>query len=142
MWISHTVYVMIYCMLVTLLGCLKQQSNRSFIKETNANIKLSSPEDSIPGIRDRLVTVIGSLAEQVHAVSLIMKKISEDTNYLQCALAPSIYTGKATIHVCMYVAFVHANANIPHTTYHIPHTTYHIPHTTYHIPHATCYIFI
>ena len=122
MWISHTVFVMVYCMLVTLLGCLKQQSNRSFIKETNANIKLSSPEDSIPGIRDRLVTVIGSLAEQLQAVSLIMKKISEDTNYLQCALAPSIYTGKATIHVCMYVAFVHAY--MQRCTYHILHVTY------------------
>jgi RNA-binding protein Nova len=68
--------------------------NRSFVKESNANIKLSSPGDLIPGIQDRLVTVAGSLAEQVKAVALIVKKISEDANYLQYASAPSMNIGK------------------------------------------------
>ena len=68
--------------------------NRSFVKESNATIKLSSPGDLFPGIRDRLVTVTGSLAEQVNAVTLIVKKISEDANYLQHVSAPSMYTGK------------------------------------------------
>lgn len=67
---------------------------RSFVEESHANIKLSPPEHTIPGLRDRLVTITGTFAQQMHAVALITRKISEDANYAQYASAPLLYTGK------------------------------------------------
>lgn len=65
---------------------------RALIEDSHAGIKLSSPEQAVPASQDRVVTVSGTLMEQLHAVALITKKILEDANYAQYASGYS-YTG-------------------------------------------------
>ncbi|KAH7296657.1 hypothetical protein KP509_26G033000 [Ceratopteris richardii] len=54
---------------------------RAFVEETNANIKLSPLNQSIPGVNERIVTIIGSADEQLHAVIRIASKLIEDPNH-------------------------------------------------------------
>lgn len=56
---------------------------RSFIEDSGANIKISPQDHNYVGLSDRLVTVIGTLQQLMHAVNLILLKLSEDPYYAQ-----------------------------------------------------------
>lgn len=68
---------------------------RTFMEDSRAAIKLSSPEQATQGFQDRIVSVAGTFDEQLHAVTLITKKISEDANYVQYA-SGALHTGMAS----------------------------------------------
>lgn len=67
---------------------------RTFVEDSHANIRLSSQDQTIPGLRDRLITITGTFQQQVRAATLILTKVSEDANYAQYAATPLSYTGK------------------------------------------------
>ncbi|XP_071686301.1 protein BTR1-like [Rutidosis leptorrhynchoides] len=56
---------------------------RSFIEESQANIKISPQDNNHIGLSDRLVTVIGTLQQLMHAINLILLKLSEAVYYVQ-----------------------------------------------------------
>lgn len=66
---------------------------KSFVEESQASIKLSSQDQILPGVSDRLVTITGTLEQQLRAIFLIVSKLAEDPNYAQYANAPFSYTG-------------------------------------------------
>lgn len=45
------------------------------------------------GLNDRLVTLTGSLDEQMRAIDLILSKLTEDAHYAQTMNIPFSYTG-------------------------------------------------
>ncbi|KAI3793496.1 hypothetical protein L1987_36115 [Smallanthus sonchifolius] len=53
---------------------------KSFIEDSQANIKISPQDNSL---NDRLITVVGTLQQQVQATNLILSKLSEDLYYIQ-----------------------------------------------------------
>lgn len=69
---------------------------KSFVENSNANIKLSPLEQTISGLNDRVVTVTGTLEQQLRAVALIVTKLSEDPSYNQYASMSFPYAGAAT----------------------------------------------
>lgn len=54
---------------------------KSFVEESSASIKLSPLDQSIPGVNDRIVTILGNLEQQLRAVALVISKLAEDPNY-------------------------------------------------------------
>ncbi|KAM2064949.1 hypothetical protein EV1_027767 [Malus domestica] len=66
---------------------------KSFIEESQAGIKISPQDNNYFGLNDRLVTITGSLDEQMRAVDLIVAKLSEDSHYAQSMNAPFSYPG-------------------------------------------------
>ncbi|KAM7268576.1 hypothetical protein ACFE04_010742 [Oxalis oulophora] len=66
---------------------------KSFIEESHAGIKISSQDNNYTGVSDRLVTVTGTLDEQMTAIDLILSKLSEDTHYSQSMNTPFTYAG-------------------------------------------------
>ncbi|GAA0170123.1 RNA metabolism protein [Lithospermum erythrorhizon] len=64
---------------------------KSLIEDSRAAIKISPPENMYPGLRDRLVTLVGAIGEQMRAIELILLKLSEDHNYIQSINAPFPY---------------------------------------------------
>ncbi|GFQ04029.1 RNA-binding protein nova-1, partial [Phtheirospermum japonicum] len=54
---------------------------RSLIEESRADIKISPQDIYFPGLHDRLVTVIGTLVEQLAAIELILLKLVQDPYY-------------------------------------------------------------
>ncbi|XP_019414089.1 PREDICTED: protein BTR1-like isoform X2 [Lupinus angustifolius] len=66
---------------------------RSFIEDSQAGIKISPQDNNYFGINDRLVTLTGTLDEQMHAVDLIVSKLSEDSHYSQSINSPMSYPG-------------------------------------------------
>lgn len=100
---------------------------RTFVEDSHATIKLSSPEQSAPGLRDRLVTITGTLNEQLCAVALITKKISQDANYVQYASTPSLYTGKnlSGVHQHFHGPFNGAPTMTPYSYRATPYNNYH-----------------
>ncbi|CAL0333426.1 unnamed protein product [Lupinus luteus] len=66
---------------------------KSFIDESQAGIKISPQDNNYFGLNDRLVTVTGTLDEQLHAVDLIVSKLSEDAHYSQSINSPMSYPG-------------------------------------------------
>ncbi|KAI4382681.1 hypothetical protein MLD38_008617 [Melastoma candidum] len=64
---------------------------KSFIEESQAGIKISPQDNSYYGTSDRLVTVTGTLEEQMRAIDLIICKLSEDPHYSQSANVPFSY---------------------------------------------------
>ena len=70
------------------------QKCRGFVEESNASIKLSPLEQSLPGVNDRIVTITGTLDQQLRAAALIVTKLSEDPNYHQYASTSLAYTGR------------------------------------------------
>ncbi|XP_050108243.1 protein BTR1-like isoform X3 [Malus sylvestris] len=64
---------------------------KSFIEESQAGIKISPQDNNYFGLNDRLVTITGSLDEQMRAVDLIVAKLSEDSHYAQSMNAPFSY---------------------------------------------------
>ncbi|KAH0456719.1 hypothetical protein IEQ34_014626 [Dendrobium chrysotoxum] len=66
---------------------------KSFIEESQADIKISPQDNNYAGFTDRLVTVTGSLEEQMRAIFLIMSKLAEDAHYPQSLNSPFPYGG-------------------------------------------------
>ncbi|KAF2318452.1 hypothetical protein GH714_007836 [Hevea brasiliensis] len=56
---------------------------KSFIEESQAGIKISPQDNNFYGLNDRLVTVTGTLEEQIRAIDLILAKLVEDPHYSQ-----------------------------------------------------------
>ncbi|XP_077221323.1 binding to TOMV RNA 1L (long form) isoform X3 [Tasmannia lanceolata] len=66
---------------------------KSFIEESQAGIKISPQDHNYVGLNDRLVTLTGSLKEQMQAIILILSKLEEDAHYSQSINAPFSYAG-------------------------------------------------
>ncbi|XP_050249977.1 protein BTR1 isoform X1 [Quercus robur] len=66
---------------------------KSFIEESQAGIKISPQDNNYYGLNDRLVTVTGTLDEQMRAIDLILSKLAEDPHYSQSMNAPFSYPG-------------------------------------------------
>eukprot|EP00899_Mesostigma_viride_P029329 jgi/Mesvir1/9581/Mv25619-RA.1 len=64
---------------------------RTFSEDSGASIKLSSQDQNMPGVTDRVVTITGTVDQQLRAVALIVTKISEDPNYSVYASLPLAY---------------------------------------------------
>ncbi|KAB2063439.1 hypothetical protein ERO13_A10G200400v2 [Gossypium hirsutum] len=64
---------------------------KSFIEESQAGIKISPQDNNFNGLNDRLVTLTGTLDEQMRAIELILSKLSEDPHYSQAMHAPFSY---------------------------------------------------
>jgi RNA-binding protein Nova len=79
-----------------MLGCASKLW-RSFVEESNASIKLSPLEQSLPGVNDRIVTITGTLDQQLRAAALIVTKLSQDPNYHQYSSTSLSYTGRDMI---------------------------------------------
>ncbi|MCO5587475.1 hypothetical protein L7F22_041424 [Adiantum nelumboides] len=116
------------CKLKKSLYGLKQAPREwAFMENSGAAIKLSSPEQAAPGFQDRIVSVAGSFEEQLHAVCLIISKISEDATYLQYA-SGSLHTGMASQglqHGMVQGPFASAPALAPYTYGPVPYNEYH-----------------
>ncbi|KAK9284057.1 hypothetical protein L1049_012317 [Liquidambar formosana] len=69
---------------------------KSFIEESQAGIKISPQDSNFFGLNDRLVTLTGSLEEQMRAIDLIISKLTEDPHYSQSMNAPFSYAGVFT----------------------------------------------
>lgn len=67
---------------------------RSFIDESNAGIKISPQEQVYAGVNDRIVTLTGSLEEQMCAIELILSKLIEDSHYSHTVHTPYPYSGR------------------------------------------------
>ena len=78
---------------------------RSFIEESHAGIKISPLDTKFFGLTDRLVTVTGTLEEQMHAIDLILSKLTDDPHYSQTMHAPFSYAG-----VTIAINFLLSNA--------------------------------
>lgn len=54
---------------------------RSYVEDSGANIKLSGQDAMTPGVNERIITITGTLEQQLRAVALIINKMSEDPNF-------------------------------------------------------------
>lgn len=54
---------------------------QSYVEDSGANIKLSSQDQMMPGVNERIITITGSLEQQLRAVALIINKMSDDPNF-------------------------------------------------------------
>nr|GEZ71989.1 KH domain-containing protein [Tanacetum cinerariifolium] len=70
---------------------------RSFIEDSEANIKISPQDNSYIGLNDRLVTVAGTLQQQMVATNLIISKLSKDLNYIQSIGPPFTYRTRHSV---------------------------------------------
>ncbi|XVF75640.1 hypothetical protein PTKIN_Ptkin13bG0203500 [Pterospermum kingtungense] len=75
---------------------------KSFIEDSQAGIKISPQDNNFYGLNDRLVTVAGTLDEQMQAIDLILSKLCEDPHYAQAMHAPFSYA--ATYNSISYAA--------------------------------------
>ncbi|GAV87425.1 KH_1 domain-containing protein/KH_3 domain-containing protein [Cephalotus follicularis] len=66
---------------------------KSFIEDSQAGIKISPQDANYNGVSDRLVTLTGTLEEQMRAIDLILSKLSEDPHYTQTMNTPFSYAG-------------------------------------------------
>ncbi|XP_004250025.1 protein BTR1-like [Solanum lycopersicum] len=64
---------------------------KSFIEDSRAGIKISPQDYNFPGLHDRIVTVTGTLEEQMRAIELILFKLADDPYYMQSMNAPFQY---------------------------------------------------
>lgn len=80
----------------TCCGCIIGKGGstiKSFIEDSQAGIKISTQDNNYGGLNDRLVTVTGSLDEQLRAIYSIFSKLVEDSHYPQTLHAPFSYAG-------------------------------------------------
>ncbi|KAE8700124.1 Protein BTR1 [Hibiscus syriacus] len=66
---------------------------KTFIVDSQAGIKISPQDNNFYGLNDRLVTLTGTLDEQMRAIELVLSKLSEDPHYSQAINAPFSYAG-------------------------------------------------
>lgn len=64
---------------------------KSFIEDSKAGIKISPLDNTYYGLSDRLVTLTGTLEEQMRAIDLILAKLTDDAHYSQNVHAPYSY---------------------------------------------------
>ncbi|KAK6775245.1 hypothetical protein RDI58_026246 [Solanum bulbocastanum] len=64
---------------------------KSFIEDSRAGIKISPQDYYFPGLHDRIVTVTGTLEEQMRAIELILFKLADNPHYMQSMNAPFQY---------------------------------------------------
>ncbi|KAI5648535.1 hypothetical protein M9H77_34540 [Catharanthus roseus] len=64
---------------------------KSLIEDSRAGIKISPLDSTYPGLYDRLVSINGTLGEQMRAIELILSKLTEDAQYVQSVIAPFPY---------------------------------------------------
>lgn len=64
---------------------------KSFIEDSQAGIKISPQDNNYYGLNDRLVTLTGTIDEQMRAIELILSKLAEDPHYSQSMNAPFSY---------------------------------------------------
>jgi hypothetical protein len=72
---------------------------RSFIEESQAGIKISPQDNSYYGQNDRIVTVTGTLDEQMRGIDLIVSKLAEDPHYSHSMSSPFTYSGQCHLFV-------------------------------------------
>lgn len=63
------------------------------MESSHAGIKISSQNDHYAGLSDRLVTVVGTISEQMRAIDLILLKLTKDPYYTQSMNVPLSYAG-------------------------------------------------
>ncbi|CAL5322270.1 unnamed protein product [Camellia sinensis] len=66
---------------------------KSFIEDSQAGIKISPQDSNYLGLNDRLVTLTGTVEEQMRAIDLILSKLAEDPHYAQSFSVPFPYAG-------------------------------------------------
>ncbi|KAK3030058.1 hypothetical protein RJ639_038469 [Escallonia herrerae] len=77
---------------------------KSFIEDSQAGIKISPQDNNYVGLTDRLVTLTGTLEEQMRATDLILLKLSEDPYYSQSEdWSTSMTIGVADEHIGIVV---------------------------------------
>mmetsp|Transcript_43646 Transcript_43646/g.72704 ORF Transcript_43646/g.72704 Transcript_43646/m.72704 type:complete len:354 (-) Transcript_43646:553-1614(-) len=54
---------------------------RSYVEDSGAHIKLSGQDMMVPGVHERIITITGTLEQQLRAVALIITKMAEDPNF-------------------------------------------------------------
>ncbi|KAG6601194.1 Protein BTR1, partial [Cucurbita argyrosperma subsp. sororia] len=64
---------------------------KTFIEDSQAGIKISPQDNNYMGSTDRLVTLSGTIEEQMRATDLIVSKLSEDPHYTQSMNYPFSY---------------------------------------------------
>ncbi|GMP22501.1 hypothetical protein CsSME_00000495 [Camellia sinensis var. sinensis] len=64
---------------------------KSFIEDSQAGIKISPQDSNYLGLNDRLVTLTGTVEEQMRAIDLILSKLAEDPHYAQSFSVPFPY---------------------------------------------------
>ncbi|KGN52226.1 protein BTR1 isoform X2 [Cucumis sativus] len=64
---------------------------KSFIEDSQAGIKISPQDNNYMASTDRLVTLSGTIEEQMRATDLIVSKLSEDPHYTQSMNYPFSY---------------------------------------------------
>ncbi|CAL1386955.1 unnamed protein product [Linum trigynum] len=75
---------------------------KSFIEDSQAGIKISPLDHNFYGLNDRLVTLTGTLDEQMRAVDLILSKLVEDPHYSQSMHTPLSYVATTAYNVVNY----------------------------------------
>ncbi|KAK8517091.1 hypothetical protein V6N13_092378 [Hibiscus sabdariffa] len=83
---------------------------KSFIEDSQAGIKISPLDNNFYGLNDRLVTLTGTLDEQMQAIELMLSKLCEDPHYSQAMHAPFSY---AVTHYSMNYAPNGTGAKFP-----------------------------
>lgn len=70
---------------------------RSFIEDSQAGIKISPQDNNYMASTDRLVTLSGTIEEQMRATDLIVSKLSEDPHYTQSMNYPFSYPSRSLL---------------------------------------------
>lgn len=65
---------------------------RSYCEDSGATIKMSSQDQQVPGISDRVATVSGSVDQVLRAVALITTRMSEEAGYPTNIARPYTYS--------------------------------------------------
>lgn len=73
---------------------------RSFIEDSQAGIKISPLDNNYYGLTDRLVTLTGTLDEQMRAIELILSKLTDDAHYPLTMTYPFSYAGVFSLLMC------------------------------------------
>jgi hypothetical protein len=66
-----------------------------FIEQSHAGIKISPHDNNYVGLHDSLVTVTGTFDNQMQAIDIILRKLSEDVHYPPNLSSPFPYAGKS-----------------------------------------------
>jgi len=87
---------------------------RSYVEDSGANIKLSAQSQQLPGVHERVVTVVGSLEQVLRAVALIITKLTEDPAYVsQVSSRPMSYAQQPAGYAALTAATVGAAGLAP-----------------------------
>ncbi|KAE8684352.1 Protein BTR1 [Hibiscus syriacus] len=82
---------------------------KSFIDGSQAGIKISPQDNNFYGLNDRLITVTGTLDEQLRATDLILSKLCEDPHYSQAMHAPFSCAGVLSFYLTIESMFAIAS---------------------------------